>query len=55
MRVLFHYTHKQTPEHTTRSIALATALCRHGAEVLILQEGVPHHLTLNIYTVKLNK
>lgn len=41
MRVLFHYTHKQTLGHTTRSIALATALCRHGAEVLILQGGVP--------------
>ena len=27
--------------HTTRSIALATGLCRHGAEVLILQGGVP--------------
>lgn len=41
MRILFHYTHKQTLGHTTRSIALATALCRHGAEVLILQGGVP--------------
>jgi predicted glycosyltransferase len=41
MRVLFHYTHKQTLGHTTRSIALATALCRHGAEVLVLQGGVP--------------
>lgn len=41
MRVLFHYTHKQTLGHTTRSIALATALCRHKAEVLILQGGVP--------------
>jgi predicted glycosyltransferase len=41
MRVLFHYTHKQTLGHTTRSVALATALCRHGAEVLILQGGVP--------------
>ena len=41
MRVLFHYTHKQTLGHTTRSVALAAALCRHGAEVLILQGGVP--------------
>ncbi len=41
MRVLFHYTHKETLGHTTRSIALATALCRHRAEVLILQGGVP--------------
>jgi predicted glycosyltransferase len=41
MRILFHYTHKQTLGHTTRSIALATALARHGAEVLILQGGVP--------------
>ncbi len=41
MRVLFHYTHKQTLGHTTRSIALATALCRHKAEVLILQGGLP--------------
>lgn len=41
MRVLLHYTHKQTLGHTTRSIALAAALCRHGAEVLILQGGVP--------------
>ena len=41
MRVLFHYTHKQTLGHTTRSISLATALCRHGAEVLILQGGLP--------------
>ena len=41
MRVLLHFTHKQTLGHTTRSVALATALCRHGAEVLILQGGVP--------------
>jgi len=41
MRVLLHYTHKQTLGHTTRSIALAAALCRHKAEVLILQGGVP--------------
>jgi len=41
MRVLFHYTHKQTLGHTTRSVALAGALCRHGAEVLILQGGLP--------------
>lgn len=40
MRVLFHYTHKQTLGHTTRSISLTTALCRHGAEVLILQGGL---------------
>lgn len=41
MRVLLHYTHKQTLGHTTRSITLANALSRHGAEVLILQGGVP--------------
>ncbi|MBF0571243.1 MAG: hypothetical protein HQL12_05165 [Candidatus Omnitrophica bacterium] len=41
MRILFHYTHKETLGHTTRSIALATALCRHKAEVLVLQGGVP--------------
>ncbi len=41
MRVLFHYTHKQTLGHTTRSVALVTALCRHGAEVLVLQGGLP--------------
>lgn len=41
MRIILHYTHKQTLGHTTRSIALASALCRHGAEVLILQGGIP--------------
>ena len=41
MRVLFHYTHKETLGHTTRSVALAGALCRQGAEVLILQGGIP--------------
>lgn len=41
MRVLLHYTHKETLGHTTRSISLAKALCRHGAEVLILQGGIP--------------
>ncbi len=41
MRVLFHYTHKQTLGHTTRSISLCSALCRQGAEVLILQGGLP--------------
>lgn len=41
MRVLFHFTHKQTLGHTTRSVALASALCRHKAETLILQGGVP--------------
>ncbi|MBP6343177.1 MAG: hypothetical protein KA403_04545 [Candidatus Omnitrophica bacterium] len=41
MRVLFHYTHKETLGHTTRSIALASAIGRHGADVLILQGGVP--------------
>ena len=40
MRVLFHFTHKETLGHTTRSIALASALCRHKAEVLILQGGL---------------
>jgi predicted glycosyltransferase len=41
MNILFHYTHKQTLGHTTRSISLATALCRQKAEVLILQGGLP--------------
>jgi len=41
MRVLFHYTHKETLGHTTRSIALAHALCRQKADVLILQGGIP--------------
>lgn len=41
MRVLFHYTHKETLGHTTRSIALTSALARYGAEVLILQGGIP--------------
>jgi len=41
MRVLFHYTHKQTLGHTTRSIALVEALCRQKAEVLLLQGGLP--------------
>jgi predicted glycosyltransferase len=41
MRVLFHYTHKQTLGHTTRSVAVASALCRQKAQVLILQGGLP--------------
>ena len=41
MRILFHYTHKQTLGHTTRSVALATALCAKHADVLILQGGLP--------------
>jgi predicted glycosyltransferase len=41
MRTLFHYTHKQTLGHTTRSVALATALCQEGADLLVLQGGVP--------------
>lgn len=41
MRVLFHYTHKQTLGHTTRSVALVTALCQHQAQVLVLQGGIP--------------
>lgn len=41
MRILLHYTHKQTLGHTTRSISLATAICRRGAEVLILHGGIP--------------
>jgi len=41
MRILFHYTHKQTLGHTTRSISLAAALCRQKAQVLILQGGLP--------------
>lgn len=40
MRVLLHYTHKQTLGHTTRSASLAAALCRRGAEILVLQGGV---------------
>lgn len=40
-RILFHYTHKQTLGHTTRSIALATGICRKKADLLILQGGVP--------------
>ncbi len=39
MRILFHYTHKQTLGHTTRSISLATAFCRHKSDILILQGG----------------
>jgi predicted glycosyltransferase len=41
MRILFHYTHKQTLGHTTRSVALVSALCRQKAEVLLLQGGIP--------------
>ncbi|MCC6758830.1 MAG: hypothetical protein IT395_04305 [Candidatus Omnitrophica bacterium] len=41
MRILFHFTHKQTLGHTTRSVALATALCRQGVELLVLQGGMP--------------
>lgn len=41
MRILFHYTHKQTLGHTTRSISFARALSERGAEVLILQGGIP--------------
>jgi len=41
MRILFHYTHKQTLGHTTRSVALVSALCRQKAKVLLLQGGVP--------------
>jgi len=41
MRVLFHYTHKQTLGHTTRSVAFVTALVRQKAEVLLLQGGLP--------------
>jgi predicted glycosyltransferase len=41
MRILFHYTHKQTLGHTTRSISLINALCRQHAEVLVLQGGIP--------------
>jgi len=41
MRVLFHYTHKETLGHTTRSISLVSALCQHKAEVLVLQGGIP--------------
>ncbi|MDE2230990.1 MAG: hypothetical protein KGJ95_02830 [Candidatus Omnitrophica bacterium] len=40
MRVLFHYTHKQTLGHTTRSISFVTALCRLKADVLVLQGGL---------------
>ncbi len=41
MRILFHYTHKQTMGHTTRSASLAAAICRTNAELLVLQGGVP--------------
>lgn len=41
MRVLFHYTHKQTLGHTTRSVSLCNALLHHKADLLILQGGVP--------------
>ncbi len=41
MRVLFYYTHKQTLGHTTRSFSLAKKLSDSGAEVFILQGGVP--------------
>ncbi len=41
MRVLFHYTHKQTLGHTTRSVALCNAILHHKADLLILQGGVP--------------
>ena len=41
MRILFHYTHKQTLGHTTRSVALATALCKKHADLLVLQGGLP--------------
>ncbi len=41
MRVLFHYTHKQTLGHTTRSVALAAALGRQKTDVLLLQGGLP--------------
>lgn len=41
MRVLFHYTHKQSLGHTTRSISFAKALSARAADVLILQGGLP--------------
>ncbi|MBF0510739.1 MAG: hypothetical protein HQL13_00250 [Candidatus Omnitrophica bacterium] len=41
MRILFHYTHKQTLGHTTRTHALVKSLCRHKAQVLLLQGGLP--------------
>ena len=41
MRILIHFTHKQTFGHTTRSFSLARALAHRGADVLILQGGVP--------------
>lgn len=41
MRILFHYTHKQTLGHTTRSLSFVNALSKRGAEVLVLQGGLP--------------
>ncbi len=41
MRVLLHYTHKQTLGHTTRTITLARTLAHYGAEVLVLQGAEP--------------
>ncbi len=41
MRILLHYTHKQTLGHTTRIVSLVKALCRQKANVLVLQGGVP--------------
>ncbi len=42
MRILFHYTHKQTLGHTTRSAALASAICRRkDTKLTVLQGGVP--------------
>jgi len=41
MRILVHYTHKQTLGHTTRTISLVKALCDRGAEVRVLQGGMP--------------
>ena len=41
MRILFHYTHKQTFGHTTRCFSFANALSSRGAEVLILHGGIP--------------
>ena len=47
MKILFHFTHKQTFGHTTRSFSFAKALADRGAEVLILQGGVPQPFILN--------
>ena len=41
MRVALYFNHIQTLGHTTRSLMLAKGLQEHGAEVLVLQGGLP--------------